>query len=438
MTPARPPTKPATPPTIAPLTPNPTPCCTLASLQVLCRPAGGHRGRRSRLGPHRGGGGGGAPLGPPRPAGKRSRSASKTALFVSRIMLVWGCAAFCCLPALGLPQTDVGRLHTASFAVASIGISRRQFASAHVMKPQPAASPPRPQATQQLVDFAVAAVRDDARPQYAAAWSRLKAALLAAAAAAHPAAAADAGAAAVRADSAAREWMAAAADIFDAHLPDKAARAAAAKQVGAAAAGQRCKCGDRGERGGGAACPHPCAQPRFSVVAPYNPYGCFGCASCVCSAAAEPLACAAFPHPPPFAARAPPPSTPTCALRWSSSCQRATGQCGPPISPATSPAACSTGCASTRRARAAAAAVGTRRWRRRATGWLRGRTWRRPPPLLPLRRSRALGLTASPVCGCCQVRGVLLGRIVCGSVWGVCGGGRGRACDDVGCVPSKF
>lgn len=63
------------------------------------------------------------------------------------------------------------------------------------------------------------------------AWGRLKASLLAAAAAAHPAAAADHVAAAVRADTAAREWMAAAGDIVDQHAYDRKAMTAAAAKV---------------------------------------------------------------------------------------------------------------------------------------------------------------------------------------------------------------
>lgn len=102
--------------------------------------------------------------------------------------------------------------------------------------PTPSRSPPCSPAplqfTQQVVDAAVQAVRDDARPQYAAAWGRLKAALLAAAAGASPAAAADFNATSVRADAAARDWMATAADVFEQHLPDKGSRAVAASKVG--------------------------------------------------------------------------------------------------------------------------------------------------------------------------------------------------------------
>ena len=69
------------------------------------------------------------------------------------------------------------------------------------------------------------------RPHYVLAWGRLKAALLAAAAAAHPAAAADRGAGAVRADVAARDWVAAASAAFEHHLPDKKAFAEAQAKV---------------------------------------------------------------------------------------------------------------------------------------------------------------------------------------------------------------
>ena len=64
-----------------------------------------------------------------------------------------------------------------------------------------------------------------------AAWSVLKAALLAAAAGAYHVAAGDAQALALRADIAARRWMATAADVFDQHLPDKRVLNAAATRV---------------------------------------------------------------------------------------------------------------------------------------------------------------------------------------------------------------
>lgn len=63
-------------------------------------------------------------------------------------------------------------------------------------------------------------------------WARLKSCLLSAAAVAHPPAAADCLAASVQADAAAKEWVAAAADVFDLHMPDPAAlKAAAMSQV---------------------------------------------------------------------------------------------------------------------------------------------------------------------------------------------------------------
>ncbi|KAL4853508.1 hypothetical protein ACK3TF_005530 [Chlorella vulgaris] len=109
----------------------------------------------------------------------------------------------------------------------------------HVLGPL---SPAPPQFTQQVVDAAVQAVREEARPQYAAAWGRLKAALLVAAAGASPAAAADFNASSVRADAAARDWMATAADVFEQHLPDKGSRAVAASK-GAAALGAEDRAG---------------------------------------------------------------------------------------------------------------------------------------------------------------------------------------------------